>query len=63
MLAKEPGDRPASAAEVYETLLPWATVDGEPRRLPYSGRREFADPAAPYRHPFGWWSVSGRSPR
>jgi tetratricopeptide (TPR) repeat protein len=55
LLAKDPQDRPDSAAEVYELLMPWAAADiGVAGRRASSGPNgAVADPTMPYRYPFG----------
>ncbi|MFC5006740.1 hypothetical protein ACFPIJ_54140 [Dactylosporangium cerinum] len=55
LLAKDPNDRPGSAAEVYELLVPFAgaasVLDEEPAVILPSGQS--IDPTLPYRYPFG----------
>ncbi|MGC9671234.1 protein kinase domain-containing protein [Planosporangium sp. 12N6] len=56
LLAKDPLDRPESAVEVYELLMPWAAEDvgvagGEAVMSGSDGA--VADPTMPYRYPFG----------
>jgi serine/threonine protein kinase len=53
LLAKDPQDRPGSAAEVYELLVPWVIDDGgaKHRRAPTGRNLESGDPTMPYRYP------------
>ncbi|MEV0895616.1 protein kinase [Actinoplanes sp. NPDC049802] len=52
LLAKDPQDRPGSAAEVYGGLMRWVTSELPPlNRAPED--RSTADPTSPYRFPFG----------
>nr|WP_277349712.1 serine/threonine-protein kinase [Planosporangium thailandense] len=55
LLAKDPQDRPESAAEVYELLTPWAAAEiGVADRVATAGADGTgADPTTPYRYPFG----------
>ncbi|MEU0559367.1 protein kinase [Dactylosporangium sp. NPDC006015] len=55
LLAKNPKDRPTSAAEVYELLVPFATAQSElgedmPVIMPDG---QSIDPTMPHRYPFG----------
>ncbi|WP_238010339.1 serine/threonine-protein kinase [Dactylosporangium sp. AC04546] len=55
LLAKDPADRPESAAQVYELLVPFATAASglaeDPAVILPSGQS--VDPTMPYRYPFG----------
>ena len=53
LLAKDPQDRPGSAAEVYELLVPWVIDDGGATHRARTGwNLESGDPTMPYRYPF-----------
>lgn len=55
LLAKDPRQRPGSAAEVYDLLIPWMIGDVGLMRQPSRSERgaEVGDPTMPYRIPFG----------
>ncbi|HEX5199441.1 MAG TPA: protein kinase [Actinoplanes sp.] len=52
LLAKDPQDRPESAAVVYRQLLRWATAD-LPELVKVPPEHSAADPTSPHRFPFG----------
>jgi hypothetical protein len=55
LLAKDPQDRPASAAEVYEILVPFGAAEPGPTadRAATVADGQQIDPTMPYRRPFG----------
>ena len=55
LLAKDPGQRPADAAEVYRTLVPLLPAPGAG---PFTGPAGPMDPSRPFRYPSAPWEGS-----